>query len=1710
MKKTKRMIALLLSLVMVLPLSIATAAEGIEAPRGEGGSEDINSSSTTISETDGTPYASQEEVTTVQTPVGVPEESTENPQPAQTPTEEDSEPVEEPSEEDSADPAAVQSLIDALPDAEQITEENAEAVAEQLSAIDTAKAALTDEQLDGLNTEKYIAAAQALGAIYDAQTLGVASYNGTSYDTITDAITAAGNNEATIEVTASTTENVVIPAGANITLNIPAGVTVSGGTDKDANGQSHTITNNGTLTITGEGTLENTNAGSGVVFNTVGATANLNGCIFVGNIWYVLKNLGTMNIRGASVVQQDSGSSAIANGWYDSTNGHPTNDCGVSRPKSKTAKLKIYSGTFSGGMNTVKNDDYGTLYIYDGNFTNTDGPVVLNWHSATIEGGSFTVNDTASSVIANGYLNESSDMGALTIKGGSFTASNGGTGALFGYPEDTQKDGSFRITGGTFTGSVAMNDFYPFKLVVTGGIFTDENVDQYAKEGNTAIPIDGGYTIGADRSENSLAVAEVNGLGYISVQDALANSSGAKVTLLKDADTGDKGLGTGSNAPTLDLDGHTLYLTGTNSDGVGLTVRCNITIENGTICDERSFDNPNTSGFFAILVQGNKTLSLNNMEVISYCPSSGVNTILFAQASYKKSGQINISADTVIRDASRENGGQCQGVSIEGGEKAPARLNVNGGTIDTKGCCIIGNGTKHNTEITIEDGSKVISSESLGIYHPQQGTLNVKGGTISGVTGIEMRAGTLNVTGGTITGTGNKLQVNPNSNGSTTVGAGIAVAQHGTKLETVVNISGGKISGAVALNEANPQGNDTDDLAKVKINIENGSFTATDPSKQAVESEDKEHFVSGGSFSTKVPLKYCAENLVPTERQNDNSFTVTLDPALVAEVTQTVSGAETVSYYPTLQDAINAVTARKATIRLLVDQKEDVELNLATKPNITLDLNGNTLDGSITNTLSILEIRDYSEAQSGRITGNITNTDAQYSTKAATTRVYGGHIGGTLTKGNNTQLWAYEAFYKEDPSAFIDAGYLVKPVSDDHGCTYQIVEDQAAKILRDGQEIIYRTLSNALSDAKPGETVTLMKNFTGNSSFSINKSITVDLNGCTVTGTQPAQVFTVNGYPDTIDVTIKNGTIIHSPARAGVAKGAVYVRQNCNLILEDVEITANPDFDGNSYGVRIGDGTSTKNPTVVIQGADTTISAPTAGIAVIGSDTPASLATLTVKDGTIKGGYYGIAGNGDKDNTSITVSGGSISGDIAIYHPQDGSLTIEGGDLTGKQGIQYLGAGTLTISGGSITATDDATGEPTIPTVDGSIDDGAAVSIISRGGEYGAAGTAQVSITGGRITSDHNVAIREYGAPGLDSLVAAMNITQGSGEKLLVTGGDDVKTAVKLGILSGDAAKVISGGSFSSAVPDEYCAADFQPTKQRSDGTYSVENQVNGHAYDESTWQFDETNHFHLCTICEEEKSEDAAHTYKWVEEKAPTCTEKGSKHEECEVCGYKKASVEIPVIAHTPGSDWKFDKDNHWHECSCGSKSDIAAHEAKLVNAKEATATEKGYTGDTVCKVCGYTIETGKDIPAIGTPVIVEGQNGKWTQGSKDGLAFKSSAAFADFQKVLVDGTEVDKANYTVSEDSTIVTLKPEYLATLSVGTHTLSINFTTGTASTEFEIKAATAEAPSNPGNTTQTTPKTGDNSHMFLWIAILFVSGSALIGTTAYGKKKKYSAD
>lgn len=233
----------------------------------------------------------------------------------------------------------------------------------------------------------------------------------------------------------------------------------------------------------------------------------------------------------------------------------------------------------------------------------------------------------------------------------------------------------------------------------------------------------------------------------------------------------------------------------------------------------------------------------------------------------------------------------------------------------------------------------------------------------------------------------------------------------------------------------------------------------------------------------------------------------------------------------------------------------------------------------------------------------------------------------------------------------------------------------------------------------------------------------------------------------------------------------------------------------------------------------------------------------------------------------------------------------------------------------------------------------------------------------------------------------------------------------------------------------------------------------------------------------------------------------------------------------HVFTDTWEKDDTYHWHKCqhencteikdhaehsggtaTCTSKAvceycdeeygelDSSNHNLENTPATDATVTETGNTEYWHCLDCGKyfadengenEIELADTVIAKLPPEIIEGKGQSITAGDKKELTFKSNAAFSDFIRVELDGKTLDEKNYTVKEGSTVVTLKADYVAALSAGEHTIGIVSESGTATATFTVSEKTAEDD-------DTNPPTGDNSHMALWIALLFVSGCLLTVT------------
>lgn len=252
-----------------------------------------------------------------------------------------------------------------------------------------------------------------------------------------------------------------------------------------------------------------------------------------------------------------------------------------------------------------------------------------------------------------------------------------------------------------------------------------------------------------------------------------------------------------------------------------------------------------------------------------------------------------------------------------------------------------------------------------------------------------------------------------------------------------------------------------------------------------------------------------------------------------------------------------------------------------------------------------------------------------------------------------------------------------------------------------------------------------------------------------------------------------------------------------------------------------------------------------------------------------------------------------------------------------------------------------------------------------------------------------------------------------------------------------------------------------------------------------------------LCTVCEYWETEeipllDHVHQLTLVPAKAATCTQNGNKAYYTCTCGKwfvdeagKKEITDKSTVVlyggHT-ASGWRSDASNHWKVCvtaGCG---------AVLADTKAAHE----YGGDSVCDICGYDKGT--------TYKVTEGAGGTWTKGASVPLVFKANGSITRFTGIKVDDAAVDPAMYTAVNGSTMVTLKPEYLESLSLGLHTLTFVYNNGKTSTYFTILAAGADEPDHTHEVTlvpETAPTctaSGRKAHYICGCGKLFADKNA----------------
>lgn len=568
---------------------------------------------------------------------------------------------------------------------------------------------------------------------------------------------------------------------------------------------------------------------------------------------------------------------------------------------------------------------------------------------------------------------------------------------------------------------------------------------------------------------------------------------------------------------------------------------------------------------------------------------------------------------------------------------------------------------------------------------------------------------------------------------------------------------------------------------------------------------------------------------------------------------------------------------------------------------------------------------------------------------------------------------------------------------------------------------------------------------------------------------------------------------------ASASQTGIWVQSNSNnaaLCVENAEVTASSDvaFE-NGVLVKAKDGSDVS---LTVNGGSLTASVNANiwfqfGSGVSGSGTP----TVTVSNNAIVRANGGIANN---SSTSIQYRTGNEENGGIVF---DGSAGTVYGSVTLQDDLEIKSGETLTIGdGASLTVPDGKT-----LTNNGTV-------TVEEGGTLTNNGSLDCNHhTGGTATCTEKAKCDLCGAEYGDFLPHSLTKTEAKAPTCTVVGNEAYWTC-------GNCGKYFSDGNGNTEIiKDSWIIS-------------AINHDWNDAVY---TWSDDGST----CTATRTCKN-DSAHTEKatatvtGAQTKAPTCTQMGettytAAFEASWAMTQTKVLADIPAIGHSYGEPvWSWSEDGKTCKVTFTCEKDENHKESPKVDVtsavkKPATCTETGVTTYTATvEFNGQTYTDTKDvadIPATGHSydngkctvcgaiasdfkvIITAGANGSWQKGTKDGLTFTSNAANKYFQKVQVDGKDLDASNYTVKEGSTIVTLKTSYLETLSVGKHTLAIVSETGTATTEFTIKAAAVT------DDTQS-PQTGDDSNIALWIAVLLAAGTALTGTAVYSRKRKYS--
>lgn len=503
-----------------------------------------------------------------------------------------------------------------------------------------------------------------------------------SYVNIANALNNV-SGDVTIVLQQDLKEDVVIPSGRTVTLDLNG--------HHITNVSDNTITNRGTLTVENSGDdsngyVDNVTHQKAAVYNEAGAKATLSGGTFkrseeagksfnsaYGNSFYTINNRGNMSINGsAEVWNRGIFSSCIENGWYT-----------PSENQAETyAELTIDGATIGGGRYAVKNDDYGILDIKNGEFSAEGGAgIILNWNNTTIEDGNFAVDELPCAIYNGATKDLPYETGTLTITGGTF-----GLDKLNHVPD-----------------KVIVTASNPGTISISGGTFYNEFDKSFCAAGCTLVAKDGVYNV----VRNDQPIAKIGDTTYTSLESALDSAkNGDTITILENV-TATKILNCRENTSlTIDLNGKTVRAADIK-DNEGKSVSPVNIVGKLTIKDS-------TGG--GVLESGS-SLQVDGEDAALTLESGTINVSKDYGIYAKNGGSVVINGGTVTSLHAPLTGNNTTG---------NMNFTVNGGTLTAqKGPAIYMPG---QTNLTVTGGAL------NGGISLRMGTVKISGGTINAVT----------------------------------------------------------------------------------------------------------------------------------------------------------------------------------------------------------------------------------------------------------------------------------------------------------------------------------------------------------------------------------------------------------------------------------------------------------------------------------------------------------------------------------------------------------------------------------------------------------------------------------------------------------------------------------------------------------------------------------------------------------------------------------------------------------------------------------------------------------------------------------------------------------------------------------------------------------------------------------------------------------------